>query len=110
MVPFDFEPRTRVVFGRGTVQRIGQLAKGLQFTRALLVADRGVVSAGHVATVTKALENERIVVVPYHDFGENPDSDMVEAGRRFAEPLRIESIVALGGGSSLDCAKASTLF
>ena len=105
MVPFDFEPRTRVVFGRGTVQRVGQLAKGLKFTRALLVADRGVVSAGHVGSVTKALENENIVVLPYHDFGENPDSDMIEAGRRFAEPLGLDSIVALGGGSSLDCAK-----
>jgi alcohol dehydrogenase len=105
MVPFDFEPRTRVVFGCGTVQRVGQLAKSLQFTRALLVADRGVVTAGHVASVTKALENESIVVLPYHDFGENPDSDMVEAGRRFAAPLGIDSMVALGGGSSLDCAK-----
>lgn len=105
MVPFDFEPRTRVVFGRGMVQRVGQLARALQFTRALLVADRGVVSAGHGATVTQALENEGIVVLPYHDFAENPDSDMIEAGRRFAEPLRIDSIVALGGGSSLDCAK-----
>src|SRR4029079_10930315 len=105
MVPFDFEPRTRVVFGRGTVQRVGQLAKGLRFTRALLVADRGVVSAGHAATVTKALENENIAVLPYHEFSENPDSDMVEAGRRFVEPLGIDSMVALGGGSSLDCAK-----
>jgi alcohol dehydrogenase len=105
MVPFDFEPRTRVVFGRGTVDRVGQLAKSMQFKRALLVADRGVRQVGHVATVTRALESEHIAVVPYHDFGENPDSDMVEAGRRFAEPLRIDSIVALGGGSSLDCAK-----
>src|SRR3954468_19478895 len=30
---------------------------------------------------------------------------MIESGRRFAQPLRIDSIVALGGGSSLDCAK-----
>src|SRR5689334_14867859 len=105
MVPFDFEPRTRVVFGRGTVQKAGHLASGLQFTRTLLVADRGVRSAGHVGTVTKALESENIVVLPYHDFDENPDSTMVEAGRRFAEPLGIDSIVALGGGSSLDCAK-----
>src|SRR5262245_51303144 len=105
MVPFDFEPRTRVVFGRGTVQRVGQLAKGLKFTRALLVADRGVVSGRHGGRVTKALENESIVVLPYHDFGENPDSEMIEAGRRFAEPLGLDAIVALGGGSSLDCAK-----
>lgn len=105
MVPFDFEPRTRVVFGRGTVHRIGQLAKALRFQRVLLVADRGVLKAGHVSVVTKALEADDIAVVPYHDFAENPDSEMVEAGRQFAEPLHIDSIVALGGGSSLDCAK-----
>jgi len=105
MVPFDFEPRTRVVFGRGTVHRVGGLAKGLHFTRVFLVADRGVLEAGHVATVTKALQAENIDVLPYHDFGENPDSDMIEAGRRVADSLRLDSMVALGGGSSLDCAK-----
>jgi alcohol dehydrogenase len=105
MVPFDFEPRTRIVFGRGAVQRVGQLASGLQFHRVLLVADRGLVKAGHAAGITKSLADERIEVIPYHDFGENPDSAMIDAGCRFAEPLGVDSIVALGGGSSLDCAK-----
>jgi alcohol dehydrogenase len=105
MVPFDFEPRTRIVFGRGAVQQVGHLASGLDFHRVLLVADRGVVKAGHVAAVTKSLEDERIDALPYHDFAENPDTAMIEAGRKFAEPLRVDSIVALGGGSSLDCAK-----
>jgi alcohol dehydrogenase class IV len=59
MVPFDFEPRTRVVFGRGAVQRVGQLARGLDFHRVFLVADRGLVKAGHVATVTASLESDR---------------------------------------------------
>ena len=105
MVPFDFEPRTRVVFARDAAQRVGQLAGGLGFHRVLLVADRGLVKAGHVASITKSLEDERIDVLPYHDFGENPDSAMIDAGFRFAEPLRVDSVVALGGGSSLDCAK-----
>jgi alcohol dehydrogenase len=105
MVPFDFEPRTRVVFGRGTIERAGPLAKGLHFDRVLLVADRGVLNAGHVETLTTALESEGVTVVPYHDFSENPDSAMIDAGFRFAKPLRVDSIVALGGGSSLDCAK-----
>ena len=106
MVPFDFEPRTRVVFGCRAVHRVGSLAKALAFQRVLLVADRGVLDAGHVATVAKSIENESIAVTPYHDFGENPDSDMIEAGRRFAAAHGFDSIVALGGGSSLDCAKA----
>jgi alcohol dehydrogenase class IV len=105
MVPFDFEPRTRVVFGQGTIDRTGQLARELHFQRTLLVADPGVVKAGHVAEAARRLEGEGIDVLPYHEFGENPDSAMIDAGCRFAEPLRVDSIVALGGGSSLDCAK-----
>ena len=105
MVPFDFQPRTRVVFGRGAASRTGALARDLGFGRTLLVADRGLVGAGHVALVQHALESAGIDVVPYHDFSENPDSAMVEAGRAFAEDARIASFVALGGGSSLDCAK-----
>src|SRR6185436_2630017 len=41
----------------------------------------------------------------FHEFDANPDSAMVEAGRRVAAEAAVDSIVALGGGSSLDCAK-----
>jgi alcohol dehydrogenase len=105
MVPFDFHPRTRVVFGQGTVSRSGQVAHELGFRRTLLVADRGLVEAGHVATLQRWLETASIEVVAFHDFGENPDSVMVEGGRTFAARHDIDSIVALGGGSSLDMAK-----
>ena len=46
-----------------------------------------------------------IEATPFHDFGQNPDSAMVENGRVFAAPLGLDSIIGLGGGSSLDCAK-----
>jgi alcohol dehydrogenase len=105
MVPFDFQPRTRVVFGPGSLARLGPLARELNFHRTLLVADPGMVKAGHVAQATRCLEEAGIDVTPYHDFGENPDSAMIEDGRRFVEPLDVDSIVGLGGGSSLDCAK-----
>jgi len=41
----------------------------------------------------------------FSGFSPNPDTEMVEAGRVFAAAHRIDSLVALGGGSSLDCAK-----
>lgn len=106
MVPFEFHPRTRVVFGPGCVERVGAVARELKFQRALLVADAGLVSAGHVASVRRSLEAASVAVFPYHEFGENPDSAMAEAGRAWAAPHAIDSIVALGGGSSLDAAKA----
>jgi alcohol dehydrogenase len=105
MVPFDFQLRTRVVFGPGTLDRLGLLARGLGFTRTLLVADQGVVEAGYVGEAMRLLEAAEITAVPFHDFGQNPDSAMVEAGRQFAESFHVDSIIGLGGGSSLDCAK-----
>ena len=44
---FDFEPRTRVVFGSGTIDRLGAVARELGGQRVLLVSDAGVVAAGH---------------------------------------------------------------
>jgi alcohol dehydrogenase len=105
MVPFDFLPRTRVVFGRNAVDRSGHFAKDLGFQRTLLVADPGLVRAGHVTRVQRALEVAGVDAIPFSEFGENPDSAMVAAGAAFATPHRPDSIVALGGGSSLDCAK-----
>jgi alcohol dehydrogenase class IV len=105
MIPFDFQPRTRVIFGHGSIERLGPLARELNFQRTLLVADPGVVQAGHVSKATRWLEDAGIAVTAYHDFGENPDSAVIDAGFRFAEPLDVDSIVGLGGGSSLDCAK-----
>jgi alcohol dehydrogenase class IV len=105
MLPFDFQPRTRVVFGRGSVGRIGNLARDLRFDRTLLVADAGVIQAGHMGTVQRSLEAAGVAVFPFSRFSENPDSAAVAAGAHFAKPHRVDSIVAVGGGSSLDCAK-----
>ena len=105
MVPFDFQLRTRVIFGTGVRERLGALARDLRFHRTLLVADAGIVQAGHAADALRVLEAAGVEVTPFHDFGVNPDSAMVEAGARFAAPLGVDSIVGLGGGSSLDCGK-----
>jgi alcohol dehydrogenase class IV len=106
MVSFDFQARTRVIFARGALSRLGALARERGFTRSLLVADPGMRSTGYAAAAARLLTESGIEVWTFHDFGENPDSDMAEAGRAFAAPLAIDSIVGLGGGSSLDCAKA----
>ena len=103
--PFDFLLGTRVVFGANSLVRLGDLARGLGFERTLLVADPGLVSAGHADRATSVLANAGIEVVGFHEFDANPDSRMVEAGRVAAASRAIDSLVALGGGSSLDCAK-----
>src|SRR5512132_1822478 len=104
MVPFDFELRTRVVFGYRSFARLGQLAQELKFQRTLLVADQGLVTAGHVSEGLRFLNEAGIEAFGFHAFTANPDSAIVEAGCRFAEPLHVDSLVALGGGSSINWA------
>ena len=102
---FGFHPHTDVVFGEGAMARLGQLAAGLGFRRALVVADPGLVATGHVDHARSVLEAAGVHPVAFHDFDVNPDTRMVEEGRKVAAAASIDSIVALGGGSSLDCAK-----
>ena len=109
VTPFDFQPRTRLVFGCGTVGRLGALAAELGFRRPLLVADQGLVAAGHVALAERHLTGAGLDVVRFHEFDANPDTTMVEAGCRVARPTEIDSVIGLGGGSSMDCAKGINL-
>lgn len=105
MESFDFYPRTRVIFGLGAFERLGQVARELDFKRTLLVADNGMLACGYVDEATTLLTAAGIEVFSFHNFGENPDTRMVEAGRAFAASTKVDSIIALGGGSSMDCAK-----
>ena len=105
MGPFDFQIRTRVVFGEGRFEELGALARELGFARTLVVADRGMVAAGYAARALERLAEAGVQAFPFHDYDANPNTTMVEAGRVFAASCGVDSIIGLGGGSSLDCAK-----
>ena len=102
---FGFNPRTALVFGEGVLAQLGVLAAGLGARRTLVVADPGLVATGHVERATSFLRSAGIQTQLFHDFDANPDTLMIEAGRRAAAAAEVDSIVAIGGGSSLDCAK-----
>lgn len=106
MEPFDFHSRTRLIFGEGSLDRLGALASELAFRRTLLVADKGILACGFVERATELLADSGVTSFAFHDFDSNPNTPMVEAGRDFAAPLEIDSLIGLGGGSSMDTAKA----
>jgi alcohol dehydrogenase len=99
------QPRTRVVFGAGVLHRLGTLAAELGFRRTLLVTDHGLVAAGHFDHAAKLLQTAGISVAGFHNFPPNPDTHAIEAGRDAARDAEVDSIIGLGGGSSMDCAK-----
>jgi alcohol dehydrogenase len=94
-----------VHFGPGTFARLGTAARELGMRRALVVSDPGIVAAGYVDRARRLLEAAGIATASFHAFSENPDGDMVEAGRIAAAAQQSDGLVGLGGGSSMDCAK-----
>src|SRR5437763_16683562 len=93
--PFDYHTPTRVVFGPGTLRRLGDIARELGATRALLVTDPGLEAAGHPQRAHQSLKGAGLEVFVFDDVEENPTSHHVEVGVKFAKPLGINLIVSV---------------
>src|SRR4051812_21942799 len=78
--PFDYEPRTRVVFGSGTVVRLGELAHELEGTSVLLVTDKGLADAGHERRAAELLNSAGLQVTIFDDVQPNPTTRDIELG------------------------------
>jgi len=105
--PFDVTPRTRLVFGAGALARLGELARELGGRRVLLVTDRGLVNAGHAAKAEAALKPHVEQVTVFDGVRENPTTADVARCLACAREAKIDLLVGLGGGSSMDTAKGT---
>src|SRR5262245_62702034 len=103
--PFDFTPLNRVLFGPGTLARLGEVARVLGGRRVLLVTDPGLEAAGHPQRAVGYLEAAGMEVFVFDEVRENPTTTQVEAGAAFARDRHVDLIVGVGGGSSMDSAK-----
>src|SRR5216684_9173304 len=104
-VAFDYEPRTRLVFGVNSVERVGELARELGAKKVLLVTDPGIVAAGHAERVERLMRSARLKVALFGKARENPTTRDVDECLAAAKSAGIDTIVGLGGGSSMDTAK-----
>ena len=102
---FDFHARTRIVFAAGAIDRLGKLVREYGGTRALVVSDPGVVRAGHADRARGSLESAGIAVAIFDRVVENPTTGVVEQCTACAREERIDCLIGLGGGSSMDTAK-----
>jgi alcohol dehydrogenase len=102
---FDFQPLTRVLFEPGALVRLGELVRELGGMRVLLVTDPGLEAAGHPQRAVESLRQAGREVFVFDAVEENPTTRHVDHALSFARASRIDFIVAVGGGSSMDCAK-----
>ena len=102
---FSFVLPTKIVFGPGCIRTIGSELLELGALRPLIVTDRGVCDAGVLDKVLAALPKE----VDYKVFDKveaNPKDSDVAAGAEAYSAFGADSILAVGGGSPIDCAKS----
>ncbi|MBC8136135.1 MAG: iron-containing alcohol dehydrogenase [Fibrella sp.] len=104
---FDWHPRTRLIFGAGSLARIGELAHGLGGRNVLVVTDAGIVAAGHVALAVGYLENAGFTVAVFDGVQENPTTSDVDTCVAAARNVGADLLIGLGGGSAIDTAKGA---
>ncbi len=96
MPPFEFATAARILFGEGTLRQVPAAAASLG-RRALLVTGA---SPGRAAPLQSALEAAHVSTVPFSVPGE-PTLDLIRSA-----PRDCDFVIAFGGGSTLDAAKA----
>ena len=96
------EVPTRLVHGPGAIARLGDLVRELGVTRPLLVTDPGVAAAGLAERALERLES----AVVFDRVRPNPDIALVDEGAELYAESGCDGLVGLGGGSSMDTAKA----
>ena len=102
---FDAQLHLRLVFGNGTLDRLGELAREHGAGKVLLVTDPGIRAVGHVDRAQASLAAAELPVVIYDQAKENPTTECVAECVEMALRKGIDFIVGLGGGSSMDTAK-----
>jgi choline dehydrogenase len=102
----SFEMPTILKHGIGAVKYTGEEVKKLGVSKVLLVTDPGVRKVGLVDPVIKSLKEAQIEVVVFDEVEPNPSIHIVAKGTSVYKAESCDGLVAVGGGSSMDTAKA----
>ncbi|HBG14978.1 MAG TPA: hypothetical protein DDW96_06625, partial [Synergistaceae bacterium] len=102
---FSFELPTRIEFGPGVSSTLVEVLLELGSRRPLVVTDKGVIDAGIFGRIKEHLERGGIEFCVFSSVEPNPKDRDVMNGASAAREFGADSIVAIGGGSPIDCAK-----
>jgi len=107
--PLTLFLKTAVHYGKGRLSELGSLLRCFNASRVLVVTDRGIIVAGIAEKCTDAIRSEGIHFVLFDGVEPNPSTDSVSKSLAFAKGEAVDAIVAVGGGSCIDAAKATNV-
>jgi alcohol dehydrogenase class IV len=96
----------KTIFGPGAVAQLGEVCKELKETKALVVIDRNLSKTGLADQVLEHLKAGRIKTFVYADITPEPSPQLADMGADLAKRENVSCVIGLGGGSTMDVAKA----
>ncbi|MCL4708551.1 iron-containing alcohol dehydrogenase [bacterium] len=102
----SFSFPTKIIFGPGAIAQLGAALTELGGIRPLVVTDKGIVASGIIKQVTVPLKKNGVEFSLFDNVTSNPVEENVWAGVTHFQQEKCDSIIALGGGSPIDVAKA----
>jgi alcohol dehydrogenase class IV len=96
----------KTVFGVGAVNQIISECQMLGASRALLVVDRGLSETKICTSIQDMFRNSPLKVIPYFEVTPEPSPDLADTGAELAKKEKADCVIGVGGGSTMDVAKA----
>ncbi len=93
------------LFGKDAVEMTESYVKNLGAKKVMIVTDPGVIQAGWSPLIEKRLKNSGVAYIVFSDVTPNPRDYEVMAGSEICRKEGCDLIIAVGGGSPMDCAK-----
>lgn len=103
---FNYFLPVNIVFGMGKVNETGELAKPYGKKALIVTGHSSAKRSGLYDRVKSSLENQGMESVLFDKVAQNPLTTTAEEGAAFAKENECDVVVAIGGGSIMDCAKA----
>lgn len=103
---YNFFVKSNINFGIGAVSVLPELLLKYGLKKIMVVYDGGVKAAGIAEKVLAQIEKAEVSCVIFDGVVPNPTNEIVEAAAKLAKEEHVEGFVAVGGGSSIDTAKA----
>ena len=103
---FSFELPTRIEYGVGVISKLGDELRLLKAQKVAIITDPGIIKAGLLDKITSILKEEKLLYNVFDGVDPNPKDRNVERGAQVVRSFDADAMVAIGGGSVIDCAKA----
>lgn len=103
---FSFELPTRIEYGVGVISKLGDELRLLKAQKVAIITDPGIIKAGLLDKITSILKEEKLLYNVFDGVDPNPKDRNVERGAQVVRSFGADAMVAISGGSVIDCAKA----